>query len=269
MTDGPAGTSHRDFPNAARNEILHLWELLSEDNRRALLRAARMFAHSEGLISDEEAAGDGDAESEISGIFSLGAHGYTSHLLRGMGPRVEAGPFDWLLSDPRMVADCLEDRLESLLDPAFYTHTAHPDGIGRGHLHFSPKYQRKVIFSHHDPTRTDDLTDLQRAEGRLNKALDSDRRYLFVIILDHDRGTRENIDRLHGALRKRNTKAELLAIIGSATALAGPTSTWLRSASGLHVYHVETASPVANGPAHANPTDDHLIKTIIRQHIDG
>ncbi|EHM02724.1 putative papain-like cysteine peptidase DUF1796 [Acetobacteraceae bacterium AT-5844] len=264
--DGSSVPARQGAPDPSRDELLRLWQDLSDESRRALLRTARILAHSEGIISDEQAGGTGQPGAEISGVFSLGSHCYTSYILKELGYRTEAGPFDWIFSDPQMVADCLEDQFAAFLNPSFYTYTGNPDGIGRGHLHFSPKYQRPVIFNHHDPQKPDDYAYFQRAVARFEDALSSGRRYLFVAILDPGRGKPEKVERLHDALTRRSPAAELLVMVRSAGAVGVPTATWQRSRQGLHVYQVKTTSSHVRGLSHENPADDDLIKDVIRRH---
>ncbi len=259
-----AGLPRAGRPDLLCKEVSYLLRLLSTEGRQALLRAARIIAHSEGIISDEEAAGGGESSSQIAGIFSLGSHCYTSHILKEMGYRTEAGPFDWLFSDLRMVADCFDDRFAAFLNPAFYTYTGNPDGLGRGHLHYSPKYKRPVIFNHHDPLKPEHYQHFQRAVARIEEALDSGKRYLFVAVVPPARGAHENIDRLFTALRNRNATAELLVIVGSATAKNAPSSDWQGSRDGLHTYQVQTVSQMVSGLSHENAADDEVIKEIIR-----
>ena len=210
------------------------------------------MAHSEGLISDDEAAGDGSVPLSVAEIFSLGGHCYASHLLKQMDLRHGAGPFDWLFSDPRMVADCLDDRFEAFLNPAFYTYTGNPSGLGRGHLHYSPKYQRPVIFNHHDPLKADDHAHFRRAVERIETALNGGSRTLFVAVLDTYRGKEPHIQLMFEALRRRNNQAELLVMVGSATASGQPFAASLIQEDGL---------------SHQNPADDQIMMDLIRRHL--
>jgi hypothetical protein len=255
----------RPSTDQSRRQLLKLWDQLSPDSQNAVLRTALIMAHSEGLISDEEAAGDGAIPQSARQIFSLGGHCYTSHLLKQMGLRYGAGPFDWLFSDPRMVADCLDDHFQAFLNPAFYTYTGNPSGLGRGHLHYSPKYQRPVIFNHHDPLKPEDHEHFCRAVERIEAVLNGEGRSLFVAVLDIHRGKEPNIQLMFEALRRRNSQAELLVMVGSATASEQPSASLIIQRDGLQVFRVETTSLMQGGLAHQNPADDQIMMDLIRR----
>lgn len=267
MTQGADGQHLRPSTDRLRQHLLQLWDQLSPDSQNAVLRTALIMAHSEGLISDEEAAGDDPVPSSAPEIFSLGGHCYASHLLKQMDLRHGAGPFDWLFSDPRMVADCLDDRFQAFLNPAFYTYTGNPSGLGRGHLHYSPKYQRPVIFNHHDPLKAADHEHFRRAVERIETALNGGSRTLFVAVFDTHRGKEPHIRMMFEALKRRNNQAELVVIVGSATASGQPSAASLIQEDGLSVFRVETTSSMQDGLSHQNPADDQIIMDLIRQHV--
>jgi hypothetical protein len=166
-----------------------------------------------------------------------------------------------------MVADCLDDHFQAFLDPAFYTYTGNPSGLGRGHLHYSPKYQRPVIFIHHDPLKTEDHEHFRQAVERIEAALNGGNRTLFVAMLDPNRGKESNIRLMFEALRRRNNRAELLVMVGNATASSQPSASSVIQQDGLSVFRIATTSHMQNGLSHQNPADDQIMMDLIRQHL--
>jgi hypothetical protein len=166
-----------------------------------------------------------------------------------------------------LVADCLDDHFQAFLDPDFYTYTGNPSGLGRGHLHYSPKYQRPVIFIHHDPLKTEDHEHFRQAVERIEAALNGGNRTLFVAMLDPNRGKESNIRLMFEALRRRNNRAELLVMVGNATASSQPSASSVIQQDGLSVFRIATTSHMQNGLSHQNPADDQIMMDLIRQHL--
>jgi hypothetical protein len=104
-------------------------------------------------------------------VVSIGTHCYTASLLHRMNLRAEAGPFDWLFSTPEMIADCLEDDCDRLLDAKYHKRIpperrANPKVQWCDHTYYHDKYQRPDIFNHHDITEPEVYLTFKRRVSR-------------------------------------------------------------------------------------------------------
>ncbi len=118
--------------------------------------------------------------------FSLGNHCYAANMLKRMGIRRRKSPFDWIFSTPDMVAQCLEDRFLTFLDPANHNHIPvemRPDPhLGRcGHRIYDAMTPAPV-FNHHDPaTVAEDRAYLWQAVRNITDApKDADKFFVMV-----------------------------------------------------------------------------------------
>src|ERR1700722_16453987 len=113
-------------------------------------------------------------------IVSLGAQCYPAWLIRRMGLRDAAYPFDWLWSDPMMVAACIEDGFATFLDRRLHQ-TYGGKGHQSTHLVYGPRFKRRVVFNHHDITNDKMYEQYVRAVERLRALLaapDPDKRFI-------------------------------------------------------------------------------------------
>lgn len=199
---------------------------------------------------------------------SLGAHCYAAWLLRRMGLRRAAMPFDWLFSDPGMVADALDDDFAALLDPAKLTVTRQGDIPHHGHATYSAAYRRPVIFQHHDPSTPEGHAYLQRGVGRLRALLDADSSKLFLIVARAERATPAALERLDRALAARTRRFVLLTVAlgGVDSAAEAPRLTPRNTSGGSCCYDMIATSEMHNGLSFHREADNAAIAEAVTRH---
>jgi hypothetical protein len=145
-------------------------------------------------------------------LVSLGAQCYPAWLIRRMGLRDAAYPFDWLWSDPMMVVACIEDGFATFLD-----RRQHETFGGKGHqsthLVYGPKFDRRIVFNHHDITNDGIYDQYVRAVERLQALLgapDPDKR--FVVFGPPDRMTDAAFQALARSLQASGPGNSLVAV---------------------------------------------------------
>lgn len=133
-----------------------------------LLRPGRFFGRG---------AEGGAPKPGIVNHVSLGTVCHTASALRDAGLRRWTGPFDWVFSVPRMVADCVRDDFAELLDPAQLRSVPAAELSGGAtrqcrHVGYEGRYGLPILFNHHDPAGSaEDRAALGRAVARLRTAL--------------------------------------------------------------------------------------------------
>lgn len=144
-------------------------------------------------------------------LISMGSHCYPAWLLRRMGNRDAAYPFDWIWSDPMMVVDCISDRFATFLDRK--QHVRMQDNPRQsGHLIYGPRYGRPRMFNHHDITNDNDYSHYCRCVERFMGALASYDDARFVLLALPVRLTDQAFTAVVDALDAAGPNNSLIAI---------------------------------------------------------
>ena len=109
-------------------------------------------------------------------VLSLGSRCVCSRILRDLGLRKYAGPFDWIYSNAEMVRHALRTDFVPFLD----TTQIHKAGQSFSHATYGELLARKVVFPHHDPVNRD-REHFRRAVGRFRAIARSRERKLFIM----------------------------------------------------------------------------------------
>jgi len=123
-------------------------------------------------------------------IISLGSHCANSYIWKIIGLKHESGPFDWIFSNPAMVADCLQDNFSLFLDRSQFMTVPVAERISPttnlcDHLYFKSKYGIKCIFNHRDPCASDeDYRYVIRCVERFRNQLTNNSLKLFVLLTE-------------------------------------------------------------------------------------
>ena len=139
---------------------------------------------------------------------SLGTFCHTAAALRDCGLRPWTGPFDWIFSDPAMIAACIEDDFATLLDPGELrsvpaSELTHGAKRQCRHLAYEARYNLPTLFNHHDPAANGgDRQRLERATERFRSALGSGWPLRFYMLSQRD-WPEEEITGLRAVLNRR------------------------------------------------------------------
>ena len=87
---------------------------------------------------------------EIKYICSLGNSCHTAYILKRNKLKLESYPFDWIISNCKMVKHCIEDNFHIFLDKNYYVSTQ--DGRKCRHT-----YYKEDVFYHHNPLKNEEF----------------------------------------------------------------------------------------------------------------
>ena len=155
----------------------------------------------------------------IQHVCSLGSFCHTAYHLQQYHMRHAAYPFDWTLSSPRMVMDCLRDDFQAFLDPA--QHVMVDPGISSNHLaygsmvwgkNFDGIFNQHLTFAHKDITTTTDYAYYQRCVERFRALLSSPEPKLFILTAQDMEYDPQEIHELRDMLRQRTQNSHVLCI---------------------------------------------------------
>ena len=155
----------------------------------------------------------------IHHVCSLGSFCHTASHLERFNMRHCSYPFDWTLSSPRMIMDCLRDDCKTFLDPAQHV-TINP-GISSNHLtygamvwgnNFGGFFNQHLTFAHKDITTADHYAYYQRCVDRFRTLLESPEPKLFILTAQDMEYNPQEIHELRDMLRQRTTNSYLLCI---------------------------------------------------------
>jgi hypothetical protein len=131
----------------------------------------------------------------VNHVVSLGTHCQASSVLKNGGLKKYSLPFDWLLSTPEIVLDCLADDFANLLNQRYYQSIAFPNESRADHTLYRDRYGLEAIFTHRDPSKEEHYAYLNRCVERFRRLLQSPDPKLFLMT------SRSNVD-LPGAFPK-------------------------------------------------------------------
>jgi Putative papain-like cysteine peptidase (DUF1796) len=202
-------------------------------------------------------------KSTIAYTASLGTHCYSAWLLDRIGARKYAGPFDWLFSDLGMITHCIEDNFEIFLDASKYV--VLDQHRHYGHTFYGPRFDRTVIFNHHDVTEAKDYVHFVRAVERFRRLLSSKGAKIFLCVTHPSRVTDRRVKGVSNAISARTTDAEILIVsIQSNTApqtkIAGG-----RQIGIAKIFDLWATSEMMNGLSFQNDADNHAIASLFNR----
>lgn len=155
----------------------------------------------------------------IRHVCSLGSFCHTASHLEHYKLRKCAYPFDWTLSSPQMIMDCLRDDFKTFLDPTH--HVALEPGVSSNHLvygsmvwgvNFDGIVNQNLTFAHKDITTIDHYTYYQRCVERFRALLASPDNKLFILTTQGIEYNPQEIHELRDMLRQRTQNSHVLCI---------------------------------------------------------
>jgi len=206
----PSGLSH------------YLERLGSRPHFRDACHVVRAFVSSSEAQAKREAdtwtwrsVGPPDQEP-VRALLSLGTHCLTSHALKTFELKKFSGPFDWIFSDIRMVAHCIEDDFNIFLDPQYHEFVPPekrivPDANFCDHRFYRDEYGVKTVFNHYDVTDPAHHAYYARCVARFRQSLRADYRTLLVMLTPEHMVKASDFNRLCDALADY-PQAELLVV---------------------------------------------------------
>lgn len=154
----------------------------------------------------------------IHHIVSLGTFCHMASHLQRYNMRKCSYPFDWILSSPKMVMECLRDDFKTFLDPKYHrsmgdgtsNHVVYGSMVHGNNFHGTPTLNH--TFTHKDITDPATHASYVRAVERFRAVLSSPDPKLFVLCTQDVVFDRTEIEKLQSLLDQMTTNAQILCI---------------------------------------------------------
>jgi hypothetical protein len=149
-------------------------------------------------------------------VCSLGSLCHSSALLKRNKLKQVSYPFDWIFSNPKVIAHCLDDDFRIFLDKSYYISV---DEEQCKHSYYAtPEFGNDTnsapLFRHHNPlTNPSDYNYFCRCVVRFRKLLQSKSYKLFTILfVNCPNNDTNDITELENCLERYTTNYEILVI---------------------------------------------------------
>jgi Putative papain-like cysteine peptidase (DUF1796) len=155
----------------------------------------------------------------IKHVCSLGSFCHTAAHLKRFNMRTCSYPFDWIISSPRMVIECIRDDFKTFMNPVH--HVPLQAGISSNHLiygnmswgnNFLGKPPIGLTFNHRDITLPENYAYYERCIQRFRTLLASPESKLFILITQDVEYDPNEIHELRDLLREKTTNFKILCI---------------------------------------------------------
>jgi hypothetical protein len=202
------------------------------------------------------------ASRRYDSVVSIGSQCLTSALLKTAGLKRYSGPFDWIFSNLRMVADCIEDDFATFLNREYLVQIPvaerhGPDIQFAHHEVYRRNYRLDAIFNHRDPTDPAVYAYLQRCVDRFGSVLRSGRPHLLLAISTRRQGGSYGFNRLCDVLEAMPT-IELCVLIARDPGERRALTIW--EERGRHrLIDLDLTSTTTSGFDFAEPADNRFV----------
>lgn len=155
-------------------------------------------------------------KDKIRLVCSLGFNCHIAQFLKSNGLKLASYPFDWIMSNTRVVKHCLEDNFVKFLDKTCYTELNRPDRCGHN-------VYCDNMFVHHNPLdNMGDYDYFDRCVNRFKDLLNRKEKKLFMVSIingEHNVGNKLTDDiknqfiELNNIIKARTTNYHLLVVV--------------------------------------------------------
>lgn len=158
---------------------------------------------------------------EINYICSLGSWCLPAVYLSEHGLQRCSYPFDYILSAPEMIADCIRDDFALFLDKTRHEQCGEAPNINSNHKIYG-KFSHSLLldktcclnntFRHHDITSDKDYNSFIRKVNRFRMLLKKEEPKLFLLFSQYEEFTKKQIQELDDILKTKTTNYQLMFI---------------------------------------------------------
>jgi hypothetical protein len=197
---------------------------------------------------------------EIDEFISLGSQCLAATLIKDLGFRTSAYPFDWVFTNGKTLIDCFENDFKNFLDKSKYYNIGNHCGCGHKDYH-------EMFFKHKNPCEDIDYVYYERCIERFRNVCKSDKTKLFIMsfincdIKPHNLLESNEIAYVNEMLSKTTKNYYLLIIIFSFKNKS-EINFQIRNKN-LFIVHIITLSKCTNGLRYRYHEDNDLIKKYI------
>ena len=159
---------------------------------------------------------------EINYVCSLGSFCHTACYLKDNKLLLCSYPFDYIVSAPEMVTDCLRDDFKLFLDKTRYEIYTNWDGsLSSNHklygkfCHTFGTHKEKILdltFRHHNVTTDKDYNSFIRKVERFRELLKKEEPKLFLLFSQDEEYTQKEIFELNDILKTKTTNYQIMCI---------------------------------------------------------
>jgi hypothetical protein len=159
---------------------------------------------------------------EINYVCSLGSFCFTASYLIRSKFRKCAYPFDFILSSPELIIDCLKDDFKLFMNTSRHKRYCAVKGIIYSNhslygklVHGNPYDGKKILnktFAHHDITNPDIYKSFLRKIERFRILLGKEEPKLFMLCAQDEEYDKNQIEELNNLLKTKTTNFHILCI---------------------------------------------------------
>tara|TARA_Y100000992_G_C21247021_1_gene483854 strand:- start:298 stop:963 length:666 start_codon:yes stop_codon:yes gene_type:complete len=211
---------------------------------------------------------------EINYICSLGTLCHSSWYLKENKLKLCSYPFDWIISSPDSIIDCLNDDFSKFLDKSYYIKKRKSYCT---HSYYSTKKFQNTRFIHHNPLENEkDYKYYERCVNRFRNLLKLKESKLFMVTLfrksciicgkvhnvNYNDKIKEKIFELNDTLKKYTSNFILLVIINYPNKEMNNFN--FLEFENVHFLELYTLSK-SNGKKFINDIDNEYLKNLINK----
>jgi len=197
---------------------------------------------------------------------SLGRICHASETLKRNKLKTESYPFDWILSNSKMVEDCIIDKFETFLDKKEYETIYKDDNtIGTEHnkycdLVFGSKFGHNPIFNHHDLLNNEEHYNyFKRCVDRFLNLLKSDEPKTFLYFYNYGKQELDDFIKFNEFIGNHTQNHILLVIKNKSNGYQSHKYTKIDNLGFLEL----TTNEVTNGVNYFDNTDNQYLDNIL------
>jgi len=151
-------------------------------------------------------------------IVSLGTHCYTATFLKRFQLKKFSSAFDWIFSNPSMIAHVIDDDFETFLDATQYSPVPieqRRDGTDVNrvqHSYYKQAHGVDFMFNHHDVHEPKDYAYLTRCVERFRSALRDNAKTLFLLLRRETEHSIREFELIRDALQRKNEDVSFMFV---------------------------------------------------------
>ncbi|CAN7449378.1 papain-like cysteine peptidase [Caballeronia sp. LjRoot31] len=159
-----------------------------------------------------------DTARVFDSVVSLGTHCYTGTFLKRFQLKKFSSAFDWIFSNPSMIAHAIDDDFETFLDAAQYSPVPieqRRDGTDVNrvqHLYYKQAHGVDFMFNHHDVHEPKDYAYLTRCVERFRDALRDNAKTLFLLLRRENEHSVQEFELIRDSLQRKNKDVSFMFV---------------------------------------------------------
>jgi hypothetical protein len=197
------------------------------------------------------------SNENIKYVIPLGIQCFSAYFLKENNLKLTSYPFDWILSNPNIILDMLNDNFEKFLNKDYYIYKNINDEKNKHSLYLPDLY----MFNHKNPIKYENHLYFQRCIQRFYNVINKPEKKLFImtILSNEIKNELDNIHKLKKKLDSIIINYDIICIFQKKT---GYQSKEIYTYDNLKIIQITTISD-SDGFIFINNEDHEFYKNII------